>query len=393
MIYKDNIFQHYLNPPFYPPFCFIIFLHLTKIDLCLSKLIIKRMLMVAVIDFFCGCGGTSAGLKAAGMEILAGIDIDPSSMATFKENFKGAKAIEHDIEQLSPDFLLEEIGALKHPLLVSACAPCQPFSQQNKTTTDDDERRELLDHMHKFIEAYEPEYILLENVPGIQRIKEGPLTRFQDFLTDQGYRFDVDVKSTHHYGVPQKRKRLVLIASKNSDIQLPTPTHGTQETLKPYVTVWDVIKKYPEIPHGHNEGSIPNHQTAKISEKNLIRLKHTPEGGDWRDWPDELLLNCHRKLKEDDKAKGYTDTYGRLMKDAPAITLTTKCTSISNGRFGHPLQDRALSVREAAALQSFKDDFVFVGTLGQTAKQVGNAVPVKFAEALGEQIIRHYQGV
>lgn len=349
--------------------------------------------MVAVIDFFCGCGGTSAGLKAAGMEILAGIDIDSSAMATFTENFSEAKAIECDIEQLSPDDLLEEIGALKRPLLLSACAPCQPFSQQNKTTTDEDERRELLDQMHKFIEAYEPDYILLENVPGLQRVKEGPLTRFQDFLSKKGYKFDVEVKSTHDYGVPQKRKRLVLIASKTSDIQLPAPTHGTSETLKPYVTVWDAIKNYPEIPQGHKIEAIPNHQTAKISEKNLIRLRHTPEGGDWRDWPDELLLNCHRKLKEDNIIKGYTDTYGRLIKDAPAITLTTKCTSISNGRFGHPVQDRALSVREAAALQSFNDDFVFIGTIGQTSKQVGNAVPVKFAEALGKQIIRHYQGV
>jgi len=347
--------------------------------------------MVDVIDFFCGCGGTSAGLRDAGMNIIAGIDFDNVALKTFKRNFPSAKALNEDVTALTAKRLLKKIGDFERPLLLSACAPCQPFSQQNKTTTDTDGRRGLLQEMHKFIKVLQPDYILLENVPGIQRIDEGPLTLFIKFLKQHGYHFDVDVKSTHDYGVPQMRRRLVLIASKRSEIKLPQATHGTSAGLKPYVTVWDAIKDYPPIPHNHIDHRIPNHQTANITEKNLNRLMHTPEGGDWRNWPNDLLLKCHRKMIESGKVKGFTDTYGRLSKNEPAITLTTKCTSISNGRFGHPEQNRALSVREAAALQSFDDQFVFEGSLGQTARQVGNAVPVKFAQALGEQIIRHFE--
>lgn len=176
----------------------------------------------------------------------------------------------------------------------------------------------------------------------------------------------------------------MLIASRLGSVSLPKQSHGEAEDLLKYVTVNDAISSYPPIEAGQTNNEVPNHQTAQVSELNLKRLRHTPEGGDRRDWPDELLLECHKGKT------GYTDTYGRLNGSEPAKTLTTKCVSISNGRFGHPTQDRAISVREAASLQSFPDDFVFVGTLVQTAKQVGNAVPVRFAEALGSQILEHY---
>ncbi|MDV7341830.1 DNA cytosine methyltransferase [Terasakiella sp. A23] len=148
-------------------------------------------------------------------------------------------------------------------------------------------------------------------------------------------------------------------------------------------------KNYPELKAGEIHSKLANHQTARISPLNIERLMLTPEGGDWRNWPEDYLLKCHKKLLASGKSAGYTDTYGRLRKRAPACTLTTKCTSISNGRFGHPTQHRALSVREAAALQTFDDDFKFEGTLGQTARQVGNAVPVLFAKALGQSIFEH----
>ena len=176
-----------------------------------------------------------------------------------------------------------------------------------------------------------------------------------------------------------------MIASKNGEISLPVETHGTDDELKPYKTVWETISKYHPLKAGQKSKKIPNHQTANFADITLERIQHTPEGGDRRNWPDSLILDCHKNYK------GHTDTYGRLRRDQHAVTLTTKCISISNGRFGHPRQNRALSVREAAALQTFSDDFIFEGSLGQTAKQVGNAVPVLFAKVLGEVIVQSEQ--
>ncbi|MCT2531965.1 DNA cytosine methyltransferase [SAR92 clade bacterium H231] len=338
---------------------------------------------ISVIDFFCGCGGTSAGLRLSGMNIVAGIDIDEIALETFNKNFPEAKSFNKDINSLDPADIEKLTKNSSFPVLFSACAPCQPFSKQNRQKSKNDERESLLDALHPFVKKCMPDYILLENVPGLQKIKEGPFTRFTDFLEQLGYSFDADIKDAKSYGVPQTRRRLVLIASKHGKINLPKETHGSVENLKPYKTVWETIRGYHPLRAGEKSSRIPNHQTARISELNLERIKHTPEGGDRRDWPERLLLDCHKGNL------GYTDTYGRLRKDKYAATLTTRCVSLSNGRYGHPTQNRALSVREAAALQTFEEDFVFEGSLIQAAKQVGNAVPVVFAKALGKAIIQH----
>ncbi len=340
---------------------------------------------ISVIDFFCGCGGTSAGLKNAGMNIVAGIDCDSVALETFKINFPEAKSLNEDITTLTCSKLGRSIGEFSRPLLFAACAPCQPFSKQNRHKENADSRVVLLDELHEFVSYFRPEYVLLENVPGMQKVEKGPFSRFIELLEGSGYEVDFDIKDAKDYGVPQSRRRLVLIASRLGSVSLPKQTHGETEDLLKYVTVNDAISSYPPIEAGQTNNEVPNHQTAQVSELNLKRLRHTPEGGDRRDWPDELLLECHKRKT------GYTDTYGRLNGSEPAKTLTTKCVSISNGRFGHPTQHRAISVREAASLQTFPDDFVFVGTLIQTAKQVGNAVPVRFAEALGSQILEHYR--
>lgn len=338
---------------------------------------------ISVVDFFCGCGGTSAGLKAAGMNVLAGIDIDAVALDTFKRNFRGAMVLKEDISELTCSSLGEKLGVIERPLLFAACAPCQPFSKQNRYKSKSDRRVVLLDEFHKFVEEFLPEYVILENVPGMQRVKKGPFTRFTRVLKRLGYDFDYDVKDAKTYGVPQSRRRLVLIASRLGPINLPADTHG--DGLIDYTTVWDAIGEYHPLQAGQSSSKIANHKAAQISELNLKRLKHTPEGGDRRDWPQHLVLDCHVNKS------GYTDTYGRLKRDEPAKTLTTKCISISNGRFGHPTQHRGLTVREAAALQTFPNDFVFEGTLIQTARQVGNAVPVLVAKVLGEQVLAHYK--
>ena len=339
---------------------------------------------IKVVDFFCGCGGTSAGLEASGMDIVAGVDIDADALDTYKHNFPDAMIFNENIADLKFSGIEEAIGITNNnPVLFAACTPCQPFSTQNRLKHDSDQRITLLDKFHKFVKHFQPDYILLENVPGIQTVKNGPFTQFLDFLESELYKFDFEVKNALDYGVPQSRKRLVLIASKEQEISLPDETHGAKKT--PYKTLRDTISKYPKLEAGETCQVVKNHSCASLQEITLNRLKHTPEGGDRRQWPEEIMLKCHKNHL------GHTDVYGRLRWDKPSVTLTTKCISISNGRFGHPDQDRALSVREAAALQTFDDNFIFIGSTSSAGKQVGNAVPVKFAEALGDAVVLHSQ--
>ena len=189
-----------------------------------------------------------------------------------------------------------------------------------------------------------------------------------------------------NYGVPQNRRRFVLIASRLFEPQIPDETHG--EGLFPYVTVFDAIHRFPPLVAGEINEDIPNHRAAGLSELNLQRIQHTPhDGGGRLDWPEELWLNCHENFT------GHSDVYGRMYWNRVAPTLTVKCFSISNGRFAHPEQDRAISLREAAAIQTFPDDYVFEGSLQEIGKQIGNAVPVLLANVLGEYILNEHNNL
>ncbi len=340
-----------------------------------------------VVDFFSGCGGTSAGLREAGMDVLVGIDMDVEAATTFRANFPEAHFICRDIRQV-PTSDLEPylVRQRDHPLLFSACAPCQPFSKQNRKKSQSDARASLLDELHRFVRRFRPEYVFLENVPGIQRIEpsDGPIGRFLDLLGELGYDVAHDVVDFLDYGVPQTRRRLVMTASQLGPFTLPVPTHGEHHGKAPHSTVWEWIGDLPPIPAGGRDDEVPNHRAAALSPLNLRRIESTPEGGDRRDWPEDLVLPCHRGHA------GHTDVYGRLSKHRPASTLTTRCVSLSNGRFGHPIQNRALSVREAACLQTFPRDFVFRGSFASMATQVGNAVPVLLARRFGEAIRAHF---
>ncbi len=341
---------------------------------------------IRVVDFFSGCGGTSAGLQAAGMEIVAGIDIDADAGETFKLNFPKADFINKDITKLFSPSLRHIIPKNRNfPLLFSACAPCQPFTKQNTSKRKLDERHNLLNNLHRFIRAYKPEYIFLENVPGIQDIsqEDGPFTNFSSFLDRYDYHYETKVIKSQDYGVPQYRKRLVLIASCLKGIRYPKATHGPYARYD-HVTVWESIKDLPRIKAGKEHSKIKNHRAAKLSDINLERLKATPIGGSRINWPKYLQLECHKEYS------GHTDVYGRMFKDKPASGLTTRCISLSNGRYGHPTQRRAISVREAARLQTFPDSFEFKGNLNSMARQIGNAVPVLLAEKFGKYFNNHY---
>jgi DNA (cytosine-5)-methyltransferase 1 len=340
---------------------------------------------VDVWDFFCGCGGTSAGLAAAGMTILGGLDLDPESAATYRLNFPHAAFIERDIRDVSPSELRHV--TTRSPgsrLLVSACAPCQPYTNFHRKSSSRAEQRTLLLQLLPFVDELNPDFVFVENVPGLHKVPgASTFNRFVSALRRRGFDVVWKIVDCRDYGVPQRRRRLVLLASLLGELKIPPPTHGSaQELLRP-ATVRDWIGHFPAITDGESHKDVPNHQAAKLTALNLRRMRATPPGGSRADWPEALRLDCHRCHR------GHSDVYGRMSWDAAAPVLTTKCTSISNGRYGHPDQLRPISVREAAALQTFPDDYRFVGRIKSVTRQVGNAVPVRLAQAVGGAIVAH----
>ena len=344
---------------------------------------------IRVVDFFCSCGGTSAGLEASGMKILAGIDCDAEAGKTFKLNFPKAEFINKDITKLYAPALKHLIPKNRQfRLLFSACAPCQPFTKQNTLKKNEDKRHSLLNNLHRFIRRYKPEYIFLENVPGLQKVSEdkAPFTSFLKLLDRLSYQTEKRIIKSQDYGVPQYRQRLVLLASRLGKIDFPKATHGPN-AKHDHPTVWEWISDLPRIKAGNEHATIKNHRAAYLSELNLKRIKAIPIGGSRADWPKKLQLKCHKDYN------GHTDVYGRMLKNKPASALTTRCISLSNGRYGHPTQSRAISVREAARLQTFPDDFEFIGSLNSMARQIGNAVPVLLAVKFGKRFKKHSEKI
>ena len=340
---------------------------------------------IRVFDFFCGCGGTSEGLRAAGLEIVLGLDNDSDAGHTFQENFPEASFVGADIRYLPTRSLDKYVAkALDHPLLFAACAPCQPFSKLNGgKVSPGDKRFGLVGHVVRFIKRYRPEFLFVENVPGLGKssLKQGAFELFVQRLRGLGYETEHRVVRSQEYGVPQRRSRLLLLASQIGHVGFPHPTHGPGRSNPSFSTVSDWIKDLPPLEAGETHATVANHRAAGLSRLNLKRIRATPAGGDLRDLPSKLMPNSRQA-----DFGGFTDVYGRLQWDSPAPALTTRCISFSNGRFGHPEQHRALSVREAACLQTFPMDFVFSGSLNSQAKQVGNAVPRLLAQRFGEQL-------
>lgn len=338
---------------------------------------------LTAVDFFCGAGGLTRGLLNCGIDVVRGIDNDESCRDTYEKNNVPARFMHSDIRKLTVSALFKEIGHIsKERLLFAACAPCQPFSKQ-RTNTRNKKQKTLLLEFARFVAAFKPEFVLVENVPGMARAKSRSTYRlFKAQLSEMGYIYNaanIDAKS---FGVPQTRRRHILLASKTHDIYIPKPTHGPG--LLPYVTVRDAIAHFPSIKAGETHAMVPNHRASQLSARNLERLHNTlHDGGNRKTWPEHLILACHK-----DDYDGHTDVYGRMWWDRPAPALTCKCHSLSNGRYGHPEQNRAISLREAAALQSFPDEYVFhASSKAGIGNQIGNAVPVKLAEALGRTIL------
>lgn len=339
-------------------------------------------------DFFCGGGGVSKGLENAGIDVIAGFDVVEEYRQTYDANHNSRFMCE-DVRDVTCKRLKEIYPNLlrnRKSLLLAGCAPCQPFSNQRRCNYEHEDRT-LLDAFGRIVDEVKPGYVFLENVPGIVTKGGEVYERFIDMLRRNHYYYWAGVVNAKDYGVPQNRKRFILIASlfndREGEMHAPRTTHGEGDGLIPYVTVRDAIGAYPPILAGETHPTVPNHHAASMAEITLQRIRNTPEGGDRRNWPRELWLDCHSG-----EYTGHMDVYGRMRWDQVAPTLTARCTSISNGRFGHPEQNRALSQREAAKLQSFEDDYIFYGTHVSISRQIGNAVPVLLAERIGEYIMK-----
>jgi len=337
---------------------------------------------VYAIDLFCGAGGLTKGLSQAGIEVKLGVDVDPACEYPYITN-NNALFLKKSVEDLEAKEL-EAAFPKKCIRLLAGCAPCQTFSRYNQKAKPDDGRWWLLQHFSRLILEIGPELVTMENVPGIVEQKV-----FQSFVHDlkcAKYEIDYKIVNCAEYGVPQQRNRLVLLASRLGPIRLLTP----KEIRVRSCSVRDAIGHLPPIGAGAVCKSDRMHQSSVLSAINLRRIRASKPGGTWRDWRKDIVANCHKKST----GKTYPSVYGRMDWDEPAPTITTQFYGFGNGRFGHPEQDRAISLREGAILQSFPNNYVFAPKHKPIYKKkigrlIGNAVPVKLGKAIGKSILSH----
>lgn len=337
-------------------------------------------MQIEAVDLFCGVGGLTAGLIKSGIVVKAGYDIANECKFAYETN-NNAQFVHKDVAEVTAEEI-ESWYSTAAIRLLAGCAPCQPFStyNQGKDTTKD-KKWPLLYHFARLIKEVQPELVTMENVPEVIRHKV-----YQDFISElEGLGYQVFAKEVVciDYGIPQTRKRHVVLASKIGKVELIPPTHQ-----KP-VTVKETIGALEPIVAGERVNKDPLHISANLSDLNMKRIKFSKPGGTWRDWPEELRAECHKR----DSGQSYPSVYGRMEWDKPAPTMTTLCYGYGNGRFGHPEQDRAISLREAALIQTFPKHYQFSETLQnltfrRVGRMIGNAVPVRLGEIIGLSILQ-----
>lgn len=334
-----------------------------------------------VVDLFCGAGGLTHGLKLAGLNVVAGIDIEESCRYAYETN-NDATFIKKDVSLITKDEL-DNLFSNSSVKVLAGCAPCQPFSTYTQgLNKSEDKKWPLLYEFSRLIAESSPDLVTMENVPDVTKHKV-----YDDFVLElqkNGYYVWAGKIDCTKYEVPQNRLRHVLLASKIG------PIHFVNEFSKVPLTVKDAISHLPTLEHGEIDGADPLHRSSKMSELNYKRILASKPGGTWRDWPEDLLAACHKK----ESGKGYGGVYGRMEWNKPSPTITTLCYGFGNGRFGHPVQNRALSLREAALLQTFPMNYQFAESGGHIkmkniGKMIGNAVPVNLGKAIGISLQEH----
>jgi DNA (cytosine-5)-methyltransferase 1 len=345
----------------------------------------RRTPIANVVDLFCGAGGLSHGFLKEGFEVKAGIDLDEDCRYAFEHN-NGAPFLARNITEMRGTDVSRLLGG-DRPTVLVGCAPCQPFSVYNQK--NEDPQWQLLSEFARLIRETRPMVVSMENVPALLRFRGGKV--FQKFvrsLRGAGYHVNYQVAFAPDYGVGQQRSRLVLLASRLGKIELIAPTHSPER----YKTVKDVIGKLPRLRAGGVNRKDAMHRSSGLSDLNLKRIKAAKVGGTWRDWDKRLVTACH----QGEAGRGYSSVYGRMDWDAPSPTITTQFFGFGNGRFGHPAQHRALSLREGALLQSFPRRYAFSPPgkpvqFKKIGRMIGNAVPVLLARAIARSIRDHLE--
>ena len=345
------------------------------------------MLAASAVDLFCGVGGLTHGLIKSGVPVRAGIELDAHCRYAYERN-NASKFVHSDVAKISGHDCASFYGPGDLRIL-AGCAPCQPFSTYTQgRDPKNDEKWGLLYHFLRLIKEVNPEIVTMENVPLI--LKTSVFGDFVTGLRDRGYFVFAEVVNCQDFGVSQTRRRLVVLASRLAKIKLIRPESGPDFPR----TVREAISHLTPLTAGGVCSSDPLHRASRLSPKNLKRIRASVPGGTWRDWHETLKADCHAKPS----GKTYPSVYGRMEWDRPAPTMTTQCFGFGNGRFGHPEQDRAISLREAAILQSFPHEYEFVEPgqpyfLKRIGKWIGNAVPVRLGEIIGISILNHLGGI
>lgn len=346
-----------------------------------------RHRQIEVVDLFCGVGGLTRGLLNAGLKVKAGFDFDKTCEFAYKTNNK-INFINQDVRETKAEDISKFYTEKSTKVLVG-CAPCQPFSKMRKKLGDEynqnDDKYKLLLEFARLIKDVLPDVVSMENVPEIE--KSTVFQKFLKTLRDNEYHIDYKIVYCPNYGIAQKRRRFVLLASKLGEIKLLPATHDKKQ-----VNVKQFINNLPSIGAGEIYKEDLLHQTARLSELNLKRIKVSKPGGSWKDWPKELIAKCHKK----ESGRTFTSVYSRMRWDAIGPTITTQFYCYGTGRFGHPEQNRALTLREGALLQTFPEKYEFIDPninirLKDIARHIGNAVPVRLGEIIGESIKNHLQ--
>ena len=339
---------------------------------------------VQVVDLFCGIGGLTRGLLDAGLNVIAGFDNDQTCEYTYNANnntpFHCLNIRDMTGEEIADCY---DEGAVR---VLVGCAPCQPFSAMRfklRGANRTDDKYSLLSEFGRMIENVNPSIVSMENVPQIQ--DTDVFRQFIILLDQHGYHINSRIVYCPDYGISQTRRRFVLLASQFGEITLIPPTHDRHN-----VTVQQFIGDLPPVEAGQTHPDDMLHKAALLSEINLRRIRASIPGGSWRDWPEELRCTCHRK----ETGQSYSSVYGRMRWNQIGPTITTQFHIYGTGRYGHPEQDRALTLREGALLQTFPPHYDFVDPnrpfiYKDIARHIGNAVPVRLGEVIGQSIYEH----
>ena len=340
------------------------------------------------VDAFAGGGGLAVGLRDAGIRTVAAIEIEPHAAATFKSNHPEVHVFRQDVRKVSGRELFKHVSGCVDVL--AACPPCQGFSSLTSKWRRDDSRNELVFEVSRLAREMVPQAIMMENVPGLAKKGKPLLDALVLELEELGFVPNWDVLQVADYGVPQRRRRFVLLAGLGFKIDMPKATHSRTgaKGLDPWRTLRDAIHGM-EPPLTFRDAKSRGgaqlfgwHVVRELSPENQRRLRAAIPGGTWSDFPEELRVECHKG-----GYKGFSNVYGRMVWDEPSVTITAGCTTLSKGRFGHPEEERTISLREAAMLQTFPSDYIFdTPHFERACEIVGNALPCLFAEAIARQV-------